>query len=587
MDLANAILAALASIVTVILLLAGIGCLIRSVFKLRTDSVQKSLLSIWIGYGSTLFTLQIWHLFSAVNLIAFLIFGLTGLCGLLLNRKDLWRWLRSVRSIGVTGYVITGLLALYALVLSDVAIGPIRNVDTGIYHYSAVRWMTTFPVVPGLANLNTRLGFNNSSLLFPALLDSGFWPRSAQHISSGVIFLTLAAQFAAAAFGVLTNTPAKLSDVFAVFVLGFGLHHSYYDATAFSTDMPVFALASVLYIQVIRIVRDELDDPRELAFTTGAAIFLAAVAISSKISLCVFTGSAVVIVLWTQWPRLRADAFGKRIVMGSLAASVVCMVIWSIRGAIVTGYPLYPITTGALAVDWRVPKETAVVVQHWITCWARRPWAHWKETLGRSDWIADWFRVEILPQVWDFQIPILLCILTAIPIVTQLRLAKKGSLRSPLWLLLIPNLLSLIYWFFSAPGLRLGAGNFWLLAATCATLATFVLNEGLDPIYSKLFTRGGILLGFVAAAVVQWIILVPGSAGGWYPAPQITYFKFPSDSGLIVLIPENVNEPSSWDSPLPTTPYPHRRLALRRPGDLSSGFKVEPFDDSTVIGITP
>lgn len=191
MDLAYAILEALASILTVVLLLAGIGTLVRSVFKLRTDSAQKALLSIWIGYSSTLFTLQIWHLFSAVNLIAFLLFGLIGLAGLLLNRRDLWRLLSSVRTTGTIGYVIVGLLALYAIVLSDVAIGPIRNVDTGIYHYSAVRWMTTFPIVPGLANLNTRLGFNNSSLLFSALLDSGFWPRSAQHVSSGVIFSRL------------------------------------------------------------------------------------------------------------------------------------------------------------------------------------------------------------------------------------------------------------------------------------------------------------------------------------------------------------------------------------------------------------
>lgn len=583
MELGSAILQVLMSFVILALLLAGIGSALRSLLGLRTDNTAALSLSVWVGYGLTLFCLQIWHLVLPVNVIAFCFFGIIGLGGLVWNRTDLWNWLRSVATIGWAGFAIVGVWLAYVVLLADVATGPIRNVDTGIYQYSSVRWMATYAIVPGLANLNARLGFNNSSLLFPTLLDAGFWLRSAQHVTCGVLFVALAAQFASATYGVIIQKIPKSSDVFAIFVLGYALHHSYFDATAFSTDMPVFGLASIVFIQIIRVVRDEIEDTREKAFVVAAAIFLAAVAISAKLSICVFAGCAALIVLWTTRTTVAKDAFGRRMLLGSIGASVLCLIIWSVRGVIVTGYPFFPLTVGAMPVEWRVPKNTADVVHHWITCWARKPWAHWKETLGRSDWIPGWWKTEMLPDVWDFRVPIAVFILSLVATGVHFR----GARRSPLWLLLIPNIASLIFWFLTAPGIRLGTGNFWILAATCAMLAAFLMEHSGRPRLTKAFCALGLVVSLAASMSFQWVITEPGPSGGFYPSPQIEYFKFPTDSGLTVLIPKNMNEPASWDSPLPTTPYPHRKLSLRRPGDLSSGFKVEPFDDSIVIGITP
>jgi len=474
---------------------------------------------------------------------------------------------------------------IYSIILADVAIGPMRNIDSGIYHYSILRWTATYSIVPGLANLNARLGFNSSSLLFPTLLDSGFWPRSAQHVCSCTLFFALAAQLASSAYRLLTQNTALRSDVFAIFVLGFGVHYSYMEATAFSTDAPVFALSTVVFFHIFRIVCDEISEPRERAFVTAAVVFLAAVAISAKLSVCVLVGSATLILLWMTRRDDAGNVFRKRIVAASIALSAFGLIVWCVRNAIITGYPLFPLTLGALPVDWRLPRATPEVIQFWITGWARKPWGHWKDTQGRWDWISSWWSGQILPNVWEFRIPVALTLFSIVAGLFGKR--ADNAARKPVWPFLIPNLLSLVYWFLTAPALRLGAGIFWLLAATCAVLAFSRLEQTGRIRLARTFCAAGLLMAFISAAAVQRTILIAGPDAGFFPTWRITFLSFPSDNGVTVLIPADAGEPATWDSPLPTTPYPHRRLALRRTDDLSSGFKLEPFDDSIIVGIPP
>jgi len=50
-------------------------------------------------------------------------------------------------------------------------------------------------------------------------------------------------------------------------------------------------------------------------------------------------------------------------------------------------------------------------------------------------------------------------------------------------------------------------------------------------------------------------------------APMEIFF---TESGLALWVPKVGDQ--SWDSKLPSTPYPNKDLRLRVPGDLSSGF---------------
>ena len=55
------------------------------------------------------------------------------------------------------------------------------------YHVQAVKWAKAYPVVPGIANLHGPLAFNNSSFLYDAMVDSGWWEGRGYHVANAVL----------------------------------------------------------------------------------------------------------------------------------------------------------------------------------------------------------------------------------------------------------------------------------------------------------------------------------------------------------------------------------------------------------------
>ena len=49
------------------------------------------------------------------------------------------------------------------------ALGPHESYDTDLYHLQTIKWIEKYPVVPGLANLHGRIGFNNNIFTLFAL----------------------------------------------------------------------------------------------------------------------------------------------------------------------------------------------------------------------------------------------------------------------------------------------------------------------------------------------------------------------------------------------------------------------------------
>jgi hypothetical protein len=48
---------------------------------------------------------------------------------------------------------------------------PACHYDLGLYYLQEIRWMETFPLVPGLGNLIWNLGFNQAAFLVTSFLD--------------------------------------------------------------------------------------------------------------------------------------------------------------------------------------------------------------------------------------------------------------------------------------------------------------------------------------------------------------------------------------------------------------------------------
>jgi hypothetical protein len=66
---------------------------------------------------------------------------------------------------------------------------PPVNYDTGLYHLNTMRWINTFPIVPGLGNLHGRLAYNQSFFTYAAALN--FYPLFGHGRSVANSFLLL------------------------------------------------------------------------------------------------------------------------------------------------------------------------------------------------------------------------------------------------------------------------------------------------------------------------------------------------------------------------------------------------------------
>ena len=120
---------------------------------------------IFLGLVATNTLVAYISLFYRIDyyVLLFLILGCTSL--LLLFKKDLISILLSL-SKTTFNYKLIIFFLILALIRAS---GAPDNYDTSLYHLQAIKWIEEYPVVPGLANLHSRFGFNSNVFLLYAL----------------------------------------------------------------------------------------------------------------------------------------------------------------------------------------------------------------------------------------------------------------------------------------------------------------------------------------------------------------------------------------------------------------------------------
>lgn len=170
----------------------GFGLTMRDAVRGRREQPTNVFAGIWIGIAAVVVALQLIHFLAPIDRLVQLLAAAVGLL-LLVRTVDL-EFLRehalaparSTRGVlRLAGGAALGLFIAYR------ALGDPVAFDTGMYHLPAVEWIHASPVVPGLANLHGRLGFNNSALLLSALLDGALRPLRAWHVTNGFILFLL------------------------------------------------------------------------------------------------------------------------------------------------------------------------------------------------------------------------------------------------------------------------------------------------------------------------------------------------------------------------------------------------------------
>jgi hypothetical protein len=558
----------------------GWGRILTSLLGLRHQEACLPSYLIWMGWAFTLLLFQLVHFvlpLTAPVVIPVLIAGVAS------ARLDIVRAVRTYsppRSLLLPTLLGMVVVLFVGWIASRSMLTP-SAYDAGLYHLSKIRWINSYPIVPGLGNLHGRLAFNQSFFAYVAALNLHPFFGHGRSIANSFLFLLTLGTFLDSLRPVFKQPSLLLEAhpfryLFIVLLaptLGYlalyssGLASPTPDLTATLLQLTIM----VLLAQALGEWNSGFTDQKVRTLVLG---ILAATAITVKLSNLVF--SAVILAFVILYA-IKSNA--RQVLLRISAFSALMFLIWWVYGLLLSGAPLYPSTVGYLPLEWAIPKEQAIEEGRWIYSWARHPELHWSIVLGSWNWFLPWLcRLFIIN--WIVLPAILSLLLCAIALAFSIARRANG-IRPSEWSILLPSTLAIIYWFFVAPDLRFAHALFFISSMSATALFVLALQHTLSRRRLLIASCAGFLvanLPILTYLVTEGVPIADISLAGWKPITTVPLDVKITESGLPVYTPGMGDQ--TWDSPLPSTPYFNPALRLRDPAHIASGFTLRSKDGS-------
>ncbi len=561
-----AMTAVLATWVTLAGALVGLGLLMLRRTRWQRDSL---FIRFWLGLAVTLAGLQIWSLFFAINAVPVLLLLMTGACGWLLYSKGMTARLgATLRGYGWVGRVIP----LCMFFLANRAIGPADLYDTRMYHINAMRWANAFPVVPGLANLQRNLAFNNANHLLAAMVNVGPWHGRAQHVVAGLFLFPLMLRGLIGGLRVMRRR-SRIEDRYYLLTLPAGMALAMRpEMGSLSSDLPAAVLTLVSIGLLLRLLH------RPQWGTNVALLSTLAAAVCCKLSVLGLAGMALPLlavlplILTVPWRLHRSITF-------TTGVMIVFAVPYMARGVILSGYPLFPASFAAQNVDWRYPSEDLSRLRHWIAAHGRG--IAIDQTAIGGPWLGHWLTEAGTTEI-DRTLPSVVFLLAGGSLLARRAIhSQRWPRRRMLWCwAALPALTATTFWLATSPAIRFGFA--FPLSLGAAALA------GLLPTRLHRAAFAGIVLLCLlplwhqavsgrmdAESIARRLVIFPGKDLGFQPPVRTDYHPFVSRFGVTMFVPASGD--FCWNAPLPCTHIPNPDLKMRNPDDIAAGFITDRF----------
>ena len=377
-------------------------------------------------------------------------------------------------------------LGLTWVLLTAWSLGRPGNYDTGLYHLGAINYARDYSVVPGLANLHERFGFNSVMWPLAAFFSVGPWFDNGFRVVNGVLLtLTLTelalrwapnrrpwrqpgtialATAAVLITGALIQYPGRLiassAQDTAALILGVV-------STAYLLDFLArpSLRTSAAWIAVATALAGAMVRPLGWVFLAGIGIVIAMRVIHS---VGLHRGAAMLV--------------------AAAIASAAAFAVMAIRDVFLSGWVLFP--SGLLPVDvsWRIPDPSGASRD--ITGWARTPFQDVDVTLVSGDWFTGW--LQRLPTDWS--VPAMLALVAFAVTLAFRQQDLQRSLRLIVWSC-VPSIVTLGAWFWNAPDPRFA----WavILSIGLVPVSVFVVGASAPSNWLHVFVPGGLLIALI------------------------------------------------------------------------------------------
>jgi hypothetical protein len=331
-------------------------------------------------------------------------------------------------------------ILLYGFLLAQ---EPPLNYDTGLYHYQAIIWGREYPVVPGLGNVFSGLGYNNSVLSLHSLLS--FKDLFGQDLFT----LNFLLYFIGVSYFVdliLKSVTWKESNMIVLAnVLLLVAFVSLCENI--SSPTPDYAANSILILLLsIALNNNDTNESNQLSVFVILAFYL----ITIKLSMIpiLFLSGYCIVRLW----RLHGEH--KKFYINTAFVSIYILV-WCAKTVIITGWLIYPFPAIDLFnFDWKVTDQQMSIDSIGFTGWSRYPGidVSISSKMSFMQWFPNWWQRANWGK--GYMIISILSILLFI-IVT---IKKAISTRSNLFWIGVSIIAGFIFWFIKAPDFRFSIG---------------------------------------------------------------------------------------------------------------------------------
>lgn len=430
--------------------------------KLQIDS-SHIFKNMFVGWCITTVICEYISVFCAINswvVIALAILAIIIDIIYLLLKREKWNWPEYIRTGKYTAILLFALL-LIAYMSVSTYIAPIKNpADTFGYHVQAVKWIEDFGCVKGIANLISRLGFNNSVWCFYALGTMKGVITTRMHCALGFIlalagcyFIERLVQDVNKLFSTKVDESNKL-DGFLVSEIIFEIAAIVYvinNAVAgneFFTDQPANVLVAFILLEWISETKDSENSVSRMALLSVLIVFLSTI----KLSMAVF----VLIALWPIVIFIKHKDVKSLAMFGGMGFFMGLPFV--IRNIIITGRFVYPSTAlDVFKFSWKIPTPIVNIEKNLIYSFARDGSYSVERVWDKFDysWILPWFKNASIVDV--FLVLLNLFCIVIVLIVTAQRVGKKNgcvSMSTQQLVVFGGCSVCFLYWFLSAPDSR-------------------------------------------------------------------------------------------------------------------------------------
>ncbi|WP_017862329.1 LIC_10190 family membrane protein [Leptospira interrogans] len=554
-------LAILISAILSLYIFISFGILAEKILKVKFQFTDRVL----VGLSVTNTLVSLVSLFLPITILVLFIFLSFCFVFLYFERKNL-----KLLTFGLIHkniiVIITFPFLLSALVFS---LNPPFAYDSGLYHIQSIKWIQEYSVVPGLANLHGRFGFNPNIFTIFALTSLKEIFKQEIFSVNFVIYSILVLHSINRIYKILKQEGFTNSFLLHSIVL-FLILEQFMSLSSPTPDL--ISIVLPLYI-LTNLPKNENGIHSKLNLENYfSSIILSVYTISVKlatITLCILILLLII--------RYKFD--GKKLL---IVISIIFLILlpWLIRNVILSGYLIYPFSAiDIFNFDWKVPLNAVVSEKLSITGWARNPGEGYKEAAQMKFW--EWFpiwwntisKLNRLFIVISFLSPIFIFIYS---------LFKKIKIDFQTFAILFTSWIGVIFWILLAPDIRFGKAFLGVSAISLLLYFNFKIN--FFPIkISK--TSKQIILVFIFIIISVFLInrrtynrcknfIRENSAFFVRPKkieiPQNLEFKKIQMNNLEVFIPAEGDR--CYDYEIPCMPYKNYSLILRGK-TLQSGFK--------------